>query len=213
MTKIRASKLSEARARLPLLLLSGALGCGTTQPASAPEGETPRRPDGVVLEPVAALPRPAVRADARGVVSLREPLGASKVADLVQAFVAAWQHDSLDALVVLLTPDAGPIEARSKGRAALVEAWRQRMHAHEYGRLAGMELVRPERIQRWDREELGVPGAPKALPDMLPGEVYVRVPLEVTTIAGDKLFDDVLVMVLRPDGGTFRVAAYGEADN
>ena len=91
-----------------------------------------------------------------------------------------------------------------------MEGWRQRMHAHEYARLAGMELVRPERIQRWDRDELATAGAPKPPQELLPGEVYVRVPLEVTTVAGEKLFEDVLVMILRPDNGSFLIAAYGE---
>lgn len=214
MTKIRASKLSDGPLRLwPRVLLCGALGCGSAQTTTTTTTSPPRRPDGVVLEPLPALPRPAARADAHGIVSLREPLGAGKVADVVQAFVAAWQRESLDAMVVLLTPDAGPVEGRARGRAGLVEGWRQRLHAHEYARLAGMELVRSERIQRWDRDELGAPGAPKALPEMLPGEVYVRVPLEVTTVAGEKLFDDVLVMILRPDDGNYRIAAYGEMDN
>jgi hypothetical protein len=143
-------------------------------------------------------------------MSLREPLGSEKIVDLVQAFAAAWQRGSLDALAALLTPDAGPLEARAKGRGGLIEGWRQRMHAHEYARLAGMELVRPERIEHWEREDLGAPGAPKRPPEMLPGEVYVRVPLEVTTVAGEKLFDDVLLMILRPEEGKFRIAAYGE---
>jgi hypothetical protein len=153
-----------------------------------------------------------MRADARGVVSLREPLGASKVTDLVQSFLAAWQSESLDSLVALLTPDAGPIEARVRGRAGLVESWRQRLHTHEYARLAGMELVRPERIERWDRDELARAGAPTLSPEMLPGEVYVRVPLEVTAVGGEKLFEDALVMILRPDEGRFLIAAYGEVE-
>jgi len=156
------------------------------------------------------LPRPEARANARGVVSLREPLAAARVTDLVQSFVAAWQRGSLDALVALLTPDAGPIEARARGKTGLVEGWRQRMHAHEYARLAGMDLVRPERIERWERADADAPGAPKRLAEVLPGEVFVRVPLEVTTFAGEKLFDDVLVMILRPDDGRFLIAAYGE---
>lgn len=180
--------------------------------ATASEEPRPRRPDAVVLEPPPALPAPAVRADARGAVSLREPLGVSKVIDLVQSFLAAWQSESLDSLIALLTPDAGPIEARVRGRAGLVESWRQRLHTHEYARLAGMELVRPERIERWDRDELARAGVPKSSQEMLPGEIYVRVPLEVTAIGGEKLFEDALVMILRPDEGRFLIAAYGEVE-
>jgi hypothetical protein len=217
-TRIRASKHSDSLVLLASGFVIGALGCGSGPGVGRPGQATaanaseiaPRRPDAVVLEPTPSLPRPETRASARGVVSLREPLGGARVVDLVQSFVAAWQRGSLDALSALLTPDAGPIEARAKGKAGLVEGWRQRMHAHEYARLAGMELVRSERIERWDRDDLGAPRAPKHLQEMLPGEVYVRVPLEVTTVAGEKLFDDVIVMILRPDDGKFRIAAYGE---
>jgi hypothetical protein len=220
-TRIRASKLSEILLLAPagLGLAACALGCSNVatggRPAEAPPENAseapPRRPDAVVLDPPPTLPRPQTRATASsGVMSLREPLGSEKVIDLVQAFVGAWQRGSLDGLATMLTPDAGPLEARAKGRGGLLEAWRQRMRAHEYVRLAGMELVRPERIEHWETEDLDAPGAPRRPPEMLPGEVYVRVPLEVTTVAGEKVFDDVLVMILRPDDGRFRIVAYGE---
>jgi len=198
------------------------LGCGggaaaapdALDPAASPasSGAPPRRPDAVVLEPGAALPRSAARADARGVVALREPVGGGKVTDLVQSFLAGWQHDSLDSLAALLTRDAAPIDARARGRAGLVEGWRQRLHAHDYGRLAGVELVRPERIERWDRDELMVAGTARPAQEMLPGDIYVRVPLEVTAVAGEKLFADTLVMILRLEEGKLLIAAYGEVD-
>jgi len=171
-----------------------------------------RHPDAVVLEPPAALPVPTTRAVARGVVSLREPVASDAIADLVEAFVDAWERESLDALVALLAPDAGPLESRARGRSALIDAWRQRLHAHEYGRLAGVELVRRERIARWNWGELGAPGAPARPPDMRPDEVYVRLPLEQTRVAGETLFGDSMVMVLRHVEGRLAIAAYGEAD-
>ena len=207
------------------MALAVACSCGGAQsPVEAPQFPesshafatppvpVPRRPDAVVLEPPAALPVPVARAEARGIVSLRQPLASDAVADLVQSFVDAWQRESLDALTAMLASDAGPIDGRIRGRGALIEAWRQRMHAHEYGRLANVELVRPERIARWDRDELGAPDAPARPADIRPGEIYVRAPLEATRVAGEKLFGDVLVMVLRPEGGKLKIAAYGEVD-
>jgi hypothetical protein len=165
-----------------------------------------------VVEPPAAMPSPAARAEARGVVALREPLAGDAVRDLVSALIDAWARESLDALSALLTADAGPFEARARGRAAVVESWRQRLRAHPYGRLAGMELVRPERIERWDAEDLGSADAPARPPDMRPGELYVRVPLEVSRIAGERFFGDIIVMLVRREEGKYRIAAYGEID-
>ena len=172
----------------------------------------PRRPDAVVVEPPAALPGAASHADARGVVALREPLGGDALRETVVQVAEAWQQGSLEALVALLTSDAGAIEARARGRGPLVEGWRQRLRAHEYARLAGAELVRPERIERWSWDELGASDAPARPPDMRPDEVYVRAPLEVTRLANEKVFDDVMVLLLRLEDGRYKVSAYGEVE-
>jgi hypothetical protein len=227
-TRIRVSKLSRATAlsssraavrgttlfRLtPLfcLLCCRAGGVAVEAPTITDSREPrPRQPDAVVLEPPAAMPGIATHAQARGVVALREPAGGDAVGVLVMSLVAGWQRESLDALSALLTADAGPFGARGRGRAALVEGWRQRLRAHQYADLAGIELVRPERIERWDFDDLGALAAPARPPEMRPGELYVRAPLETTQIGGQKLFDDVIVMLLRREDGEYKIAAYGE---
>jgi hypothetical protein len=94
----------------------------------------------------------------------------------------------------------------------LIESWRQRLRAHPYGRLAGVELVRPERVERWESDDLGSPDAPPRPPDMRPGELYVRVPLEASRMAGERFFGDVIVLLVRREEGRYKIAAYGEAD-
>jgi hypothetical protein len=200
-----------------VVALAATAACGgvqeTVEAPSAPGEPPPRRPDAVVVEPPAAMPSAATKAEARGVVALREPLAGDAVREAVMQVIDAWQRASLEALVATLTSDAGPMEARSRGRGPLVETWRQRLRAHEYGRLAGLELARPERIERWAYDELGVPGAPARPPEMRPDEVYVRVPLETTHLGSEKLFEDALMLVLRREEGHYRVAAYGESSN
>jgi hypothetical protein len=186
-----------------------------SQPIGGPFETAPftRRPDGVLLDPEPASPPTVTRAEARGVVSLREPVAAAAIARFVLEFLDAWRRESLDELAALLSKDAGPVEARSRGRDAVVEGWRQRLkaHAHEFARLDG-ELVRPERIEHWDWEEVGALGIPAGA-DVSPGEIFVRVPLEVTHAGTERLFGDLLVMVLRRDQGGLRIAAYGETDS
>jgi hypothetical protein len=218
-TTTRASSLCKAFASAVLAWAAGPVGCGASSPpaveapgASASAEPPPRRPDAVVVEPPAALPGARVHAEARGVIALREPLAGDALRETVLQVADAWQHGSLEALVALLTNDAGAIDARGRGRGALVEGWRQRLRAHEYARLAGVELVRPERIERWSYDELGASDAPSRPADMKPGEIYVRVPLEVTRLANEKVFDDVLVLLVRLEDGRYKVSAYGEID-
>jgi len=221
-TTTRASKLSRTGRAFAATAVAWAclgLGCGAVQPPTvdapgvvASAEPPPRRPDAVVVEPPAALPTAAAHAEARGVVALREPLAGDALRETVMQVAEAWQQGSLEALVALLTSDAGAIDARSRGRGPLVEGWRQRLHAHEYARLSGVELVRPERIERWSRDELGASDAPSRPADMRPDEVYVRVPLEVTRLANEKVFDDVMVLLLRLEDGRYRVSAYGEVE-
>jgi hypothetical protein len=197
------------------------LGCAGHRPAATgateiPESSAatppPRRPDGVVIDPPPLRPTPALRSPAQGVVSLREPAGEDAIVDLVRAFLDAWQRESLETLLALTAPDAGLLEDPEHGHAALVESWRQRLHAHDYGRIATAEMVRPERIERWEWDELGTPATPSRPPTMRPGELLVRAPLEVTRVAGERVFGDVVVMVVRRQEGRLRIAAYGEVD-
>jgi hypothetical protein len=174
--------------------------------------ERPREPDAVVLDPGPLAPAPVSRGSARGVLALREPAGDDAVVELLEAFLDGWQHESLDALLALAAPDAGLLDGADHGHAALVESWRQRLRAHDYGRLDGADLLRPERIERWDWDELGTAHAPPRPGAMHPGEMLVRAPLEVTRVGGERVFGDVVVMILKRQSGRLRIAAYGEAD-
>jgi hypothetical protein len=211
-------KAMEKRSRvLAEAVLAFAVAAGCAQPrveAVAPARAAPRDvrrlPDGVVIDLPPSVPTAVARGQARGVLSLREPPGSDAVADLLQAFVDAWESESLDALMALLAPDAGPIDGPEHGRAALVESWRQRLRAHDYGHLAGLDVLRPERVQRWTWDELGTPDTPARPPGMLPAEILVRAPLEITRVAGEKVFGDALMMVLLEKDGKLRIAEYGE---
>ncbi len=194
------------------------MGAGAPPPVTVP-GAIPsagisaaRRPDAVVLEPRFALPNPATRAEARGVVSLRAPLTAEAVLAVVQSLLEAWQRASLEGLVALLASDAVPMEAAGHSRLDLIESFRQRLQAHDYARLASVELVHSERVEHWDWDELGTRDTPARPPDMHRDETYVRVPLEVTRESGEKLFGDAILLVLRREAGRLVIASYAEAE-
>ena len=174
--------------------------------------ETARQPDAVVVDPPPSLPSAVARGEARGVVSLREPAGTAAVSELLQAFVDGWEHESIDALAVLLAPDAVAIDGAEHGHTSLIDTWRLRLRAHDYGRLAGTEVVRADRIQRWAWDELGTPDSPARPQSMRPADVLVRAPFEVTRVGGERVFGDIMVLVLRRVDGKLRIAAYGEID-
>ncbi len=202
--------------------LGAALACSVACGGAGPEPVSPvaaasptatvRAPDGVVIDPPPVLPAPLARSSAQGIVSLREPPARDAVVELVRAFLDGWQRESLETLLGLSTSDAGLIDGPDRGHAALIESWRQRLRAHDYGRLAGAELVLPERIERWEWDELGAQNRPARPSSMKPGEILVRAPLEVTRVAGERVFGDVVVMVLMRQDGGLRIAGYGEVD-
>jgi hypothetical protein len=73
-----------------------------------------------------------------------------------------------------------------------------------------MDLARPDRVEHYAYAELGVEGAPPRPADMRADETYVRVPLEVTQVNGEKYFEATIVLLLRGDHGRAKIAAYGE---
>ncbi|MDB4936102.1 MAG: hypothetical protein JWP87_3074 [Labilithrix sp.] len=182
---------------------SGALETSTEMP------KTPRRPDGVVLEPPPAMPAPSDRAAATGIVALREPLADKDVEDVVRAYVRAFEREDLEALVQLLAQEASPL-GRAGSKAQLVELWRTKMKNFEYQKLAGVEVVRVAQIEKHGYDTLGASGAPARPAEMRPGDLYVRVPIATPRVGSDQLFGDVLVLLLRREDGRLKIA--GQAD-
>jgi hypothetical protein len=181
----------------------GALETATELPT------TPRRPDGVVLEPPPAMPLPADRAPASGIVALREPLADKDIEDVVRAYVRAFEREDLDALVQLLAQEASPL-GRAGSKNQLVDLWRTKMKNFEYQRLAGVEVARVAQIEKYGYEALGASGAPQRPAEMKPGDLYVRVPIATPRVGTDQLFGDVLVLLLRREDARLKIA--GQAD-
>jgi hypothetical protein len=171
--------------------------------------KTPRRPDGVVLEPSPALPAPSDRAAATGIVALREPLADKDVEDVVRAYVRAFEREDLDALVQLLAQEATPL-GRQGNKTQLVDLWRTKMKNFEYQKLAGVEVARVAQIERHSYETLGASGGPFRPPEMRPGDLYVRVPIATPRVGSEQLFGDILVLLLRREDGRLKIA--GQAD-
>lgn len=176
----------------------------------------PRKPDGVALDLPPAIPGAADRAAARGVVTLREPMGDEAAQGIVRAYVAAFLREDVDALAELLTSDATSLNPKTVGgapRAALLDGWRARFRNLDYAKLAGSEIVDYDGLERYGVDDLSVANARIARPaTMQAGDLLLRVPVVTTLVAGERYFGDFVTMVLRRDQGRFFIAAVGEED-
>jgi hypothetical protein len=192
-----------------IALLLGGCGGGSSLETATEMPKSPRRPDGVVVERRAALPTPTDRASASGVVALREPLADRDVEDVVRAYIRAFEREDDRALAELLAADAVPL-GRSGTRMHLIEIWRAKMKSFEYQKLAGLEVARISQIEKHTYDTLGTPGMPSRPPEMRPGDLYVRVPIATPRVGQEQLFGDILVLLLRREGGQLKIA--GQAD-
>ena len=193
-------------------------GCGGTSTLPFPKTATEipsatRHPDGVVLEPPSALPGVTVRADARGVVALREPLGDDAIRAVVKQIVSAFEEKDPTTLESLLSDEVAYYEGgRKLTRSNLVDVWRRRMSQLDYSKLAGMDVVRVEKIQRFEYDELGGQGEPARPPDMQQGDLFVKVPIEISQVGGEKLFGDAWFLTLRQEAGILHISGITEVN-
>ncbi|MBX3210233.1 MAG: hypothetical protein KF764_34695 [Labilithrix sp.] len=193
---------------LASLLVGGCAGGGWETATEVPKA--PRRPDGVVLDPPAALPAPSDRAEARGVVALREPLADKDVEEVVQAYIRAFEREDDQALIQLVAEEAASLGRPGSSRQQLIETWRTKMKSFEYQRIAGLEVARISQMERHTYETLGAPDSPERPVEMRPGDLYVRVPIATPRVGSEQLFGDVLVLLLRREDGRLKIA--GQAD-
>lgn len=187
-----------------------ACGCGGGWETATEMPKAPRRPDGVALEPPAAMPTPTDRASAAGVVALREPLADKDVEEVVRAYLRAFERKDDQALIQMLTPDAVSLGRQGSTRQQLIDVWRTKMKSFEYQRLAGLEVARISEMERHTFDTLGAPGTPARPQEMRPGDLYVRVPIAIPRLGSEQLFGDVLVLLLRREDGRLKIA--GQAD-
>jgi hypothetical protein len=222
---------------LALAVAGAAAGVPSCVPAAVPVTalelpDASRAPDGVVIEPIAAVPQAEERATAGGVVALRAPLGGDAVVTVVHRLFRALAHEDVEALQAILTDDAVALgdaqPARSatgvgnaSGNAAgnpsapssLLDQWRMRLKNPAYARLAGPaagDLVDADRVTRFTYEDLGTAGAPVRPAAMKPGELLVHFTVATPRVGAERLFGDAMTLLLRRDGRTYKIAGMAE---
>jgi hypothetical protein len=135
----------------------------------------------------------------------RDPRAASA---LIAAFFRAITHESGDALDRVLSSDA-QLES-SSGRHPARNAWRSRFTQFDYGALRATPLYRASDVETYRDNEQSLLGFSRRLPPMGPGDVFVRVHLDVTHVSKTRLFADEIGFLLRPSGKGYRIATLSE---
>lgn len=208
----RRSRRSESL--IGAFALAAVVACGAESlPTTTELPETPRHPDGVVLEPPPAIPDASDRAAATGVVALREPLGAVAVKSAVDGYFQAFIREDRAAMERLVTDDVVELGSQGKnGKDALGAEWKARTNALDYHKLEGTTVEDLDSIETFGYDDLGGPGREPRPAEMEPGDVLVRVTVLEARVAGERFFGDTVVFLLRRDGAKYRIAGIEEKD-
>jgi hypothetical protein len=169
--------------------------------------DTPRRPDGVVVDPSSELPPGEDTAGAASaIVALKPPLPDKAARSVIAAFFHAITAEDLDALSDLLTPDANAPSRSRTGSTTMVDHWRARIRHFHYRTLANDLLYQDSDLELYHFDDLETlaAGRPLRPPEMTRSDLLVRVPMIVVR-AGDRVFGDEIVFVLRRDKERFRI--------
>lgn len=193
-------------------------GCACACAGSAPletrtGAEIKRKPDGVLLEPSPAVPTPVDRADARGVVALKLPLSIEDVRGVVKQLMRGFENEQVELISQLMLPDAiDPIKHQSWPR--MQQDLRGRFQRLDYQKMRGIEVAHLERAELREFDDLPQAGPKSRPPEMTAGDILVRIPMTAPLSNGERLFDDVLVLMLRRDqkSQSLKIAAMGETN-
>jgi hypothetical protein len=214
--KTRSSSLfrnSVALAALAVpLSIASLVACGGSEPPlktqAAEVSSASRRPDGIVIDLPHALPAAADRADARGVVALREPLPRDAMIAVVRAWVDGFMKEDLDALRGLLASDATWLWPPAAGGPArnIVDLWAERLRNYDYSKLAGAEIFRADKIDVLSFEE-----AKEVRPgSMRTDDVLVTVPIQTARVGTDALFPEKVTFLLHREKGRYIIGGVFE---
>lgn len=189
------------------------MGCASSNTLETrTTAEVKRKPDGVLLEPAPAIPTALEHAQARGVVALKPPVSIEDVRVVVKELMRAFGTRQADVVGTLLVDDAIDLFAHY-AKAQIVQNWRARMQRLDYTKIQGLEVAHVDRAELREYEDLQSTGTNARPAEMQPGDLIVRMPMTAPLINGERLFEDVMVLMLRRDGkGSLRIAGIGETN-
>lgn len=212
MAKTRNS--SRSTARYALVIAVALPSCARTEPARFATVDqlvdAPRKPDGVAIDPEPAPPASQPAASTRdGLVALSSPLSTELAIEALASLLTAITAESQGDLSRLASPQALWSNPWSSNRAALAfsQVFRERFRKLDYTQLAGRQLFVERDVEVYGFDDLATPqpGRPARPAEMAQGDVLLRARMLVPRMGPDRLFGDELLVMMRPQGGRFRV--------
>jgi hypothetical protein len=205
---------SRRSSSLIALAAAGFFACGP-RPFKTADGPLTEASTGVPVDPVSSVPKPADRAAAtEGVVTLRAPVGTEAVMALVRRVFEAFHARETSGIDLDLDETIVDVRAEnetSKPRWQFVNELRLRMKGTTAFEQLDVELMyRPQDVEIFARDELGLPGRPSRPASMGTDDLLVRIPIATPRLGADILFGDEIRLLLRRDGARYRIRGYGE---
>lgn len=158
------------------------------------------------------MPPPSSTSGARGVIVLAEPPPDEAVRDVLFAYFDALRRRDTDAIRTLFSDGAVRIDVQrghQGDREAMLTLVLQSMRARDFGKVSPSEIVVPEQIERYGALDFATANQKKP-EDMAPLDVFVRVTMPTQRGAAEKLFEDAVVFILRPEAGKLRIVTMNE---
>lgn len=199
---------------LVLALVAAGFACGP-RPVRTADAPLTEASTGVPVDPVSSVPPPADRANAvDSVVTLRAPVGTEAVMALVRRVFEAFH--ARDTAGLEIDADESIVDIRSENEMArarwqFLSELKLRMKGTTAFEQLDVELMyRPQDVEIFARDELGLPGRPSRPASMGSDDLLVRIPIATPRLGADILFGDEIRLLLRRDGARYRIRGYGE---
>jgi hypothetical protein len=211
---IRSSRPSDCALALAVALGGVIAGASCAQPLRTADAPPPVASGAVPVDPISHLPRTIDKAPTDVVVTtLRTPVGTEAIGALVRRLFEGFHARSTAAIEVDV--DETVVDLRLDGetqqsRGSFVFQLQGRMRNTPFEQLEVDAMYRPQEVEVWARDELGVPGRPARPVSMGPEDLLVRIPIATARVGADVLFGDEIRLLLRRDGARYRLRGYGE---
>lgn len=212
-----SSKRSErppVSALLALACVSLVSACGATHFATR-DTPPPETTGAVAVDPITALPRATDRATSTdGVATLRTPVPREAIAALVRRLFEAFHARDVSGIEADVDDNVLDLrfdyETTRSRFAFLNQELQYRMKATPFDQIDVEAMYRPQDVEVWARDELGLPGRPLRPNVMGADDLLVRIPIATPRVGSDVLFGDEIKLLLRRVGSKYKIRGYGE---
>lgn len=171
----------------------------------------PRHADGVAVDPAPSPVVTKLRGSTTtiGAIALTPSPALEEARDVVKRYFDAMVEEDDKELTLTVSISALWSHPQSGGRGGsnALNFCRERTRRLDYQALSGRQVVRSNEIEIYRTEDLEnpPPGRPSKPYEMVEGDVLARARVLVPRYAGDRMFGDEILFLLRVEKGAYRI--------